>query len=156
MSVRIYVGPMEEVTPTHWRSVASQYMTGGSLNFVPSAANGLPASAWVITIGRAASWTTADLDARITNMFGPELDGTEDTKADILAALQGKTLAQVGGVRATAIKARLDLMGVAYEDFTGSTTMLRLFRRVLATLMSREARHAELRDSDWVDMGWSV
>jgi hypothetical protein len=47
-------------------------------------------------------------------------------------------------------------MGGAYEDFTGSTTMLRLFRRVLATLMSREARHAELRDSDWLDMGWSV
>lgn len=138
MSLRVYSGPTEEFAPGHYRAVASQYMTG-FVNFFPSAANGLPASPWVLTIGRATDWTLANADARIKNIFASELDGTENTKAELIASLEAKTLGSVGVTRANAIKAALDLLGVPYADFDGTTTMWRLFRRVLGNLIERDA-----------------
>jgi hypothetical protein len=136
---------MEEFRPNSFRSVAGTYMER-FVNFVPSGADGRPASDWVLTIGRASDWTAADLDARLTNLFAPELDGTEETKAEFVAALRAKVLADVGPVREAAIKARLDLLGVLYADFTGQTTMWQLFKRVLSSLIERDAA--------WGD-GWS-
>jgi hypothetical protein len=107
-------------------------------NFIPSQDNGAPAASWCITIGDAVDWTTADADSAITNLFAPELDGTENTKAAFLAKLRGVTLAELSPARRTAIQSRLDTLGVPYADLDGTTTLLRLFGRVLSNLLERD------------------
>lgn len=146
MSIRIYAGGVQEYAPGKFRAWAAQYMSP-SINFWPSLTNGRPASDWVITIGRATDWLAADLDPTITNLFGPELDGTEETKEDVILALSAKTLAEVGLQRRAVIQARLDVLGVPYTDFTGTTTMWQLFKRVLSVLFER--------DSNW-GYGWQL
>jgi hypothetical protein len=137
MSIRVYVGPTEERTPNHFYSVASRYMQRYA-NMIPSNSDGSPAAPWCITIGFAVDWTAADADATITNVFVAELDGTENTKADVIAKLRGVTLAELSAPRRTAIQARLDTLGVPYADLDGTTTLLRLFGRVLSNLLERD------------------
>lgn len=137
MSIRVYVGPTEERTPNHFYSVASRYMQGYA-NFIPTRDDGAPAASWCITIGSALDWTAADADGSITNVFAQELDGTENTKAALITKLRGITLADLSAQRRTAIQARLDSLGVPYADLDGTTTILRLFGRVLSNLIERD------------------
>jgi hypothetical protein len=137
MSLRVYAGPTEFIEGEH-RAVVARYVTNHANLYWPVGLDGQPASTWVLTMCRATDWSLADADTRLINLFGPELNGTEETRDDFIAALSAKTLSQVGATRADAIKARLDALGVPYADFTGSTTMWELFNRLLGILATRD------------------
>src|SRR4051812_36816571 len=111
MSVRVWTSPVVTTTfggSTLYKSKAEQYCTGGFANFFPSNTDGTPASAWVITIGRAADWTAASADAELTDLFAGDLPAGIDSPADLRVFMRTRTIGDVPLARRQAIQANLD------------------------------------------------
>lgn len=144
MSVRVWASPWvleDRGTGTAYDSKASRYCTAWA-NFFPSNADGTPASAWVVTIGRASDWTAADADAELTDIFGGDLPQAIDSPADLRALLRTRTVGDVPVARRSRITAALDSLGVARADFTLQTPLWKVFQRVASTLFEKDFNFA--------------
>lgn len=144
MSIRVWVSPPVLVNNgafNEWQSTAQKYCAGFN-NFFPSNADGSPASAWIITVGRAADWTAASADTALVDLFGGDLPSTIDTIAGLTALLRTRTVADVPLARRTAIINALDSIGVVHSDFTGTTPLWKVFQRVISTLAEKDSNFA--------------
>jgi hypothetical protein len=138
MSVRVWAGPTvgSGTSADPYRPKAAQYCTAQA-SFFPSNSDGTPASAWVITIGRASDWTAAEADAQLTDLFAGDLPASIDTPAGLKAFLRTRTVGDVPIARRNALQANLDALGVVRSDFTLATPLWKVFQRVASTLFEK-------------------
>lgn len=137
MSVRLWLGPWEEVTQnglTFKRARAAQYCTSGHRALLPLNSDGSMASPWVIIAGAASDWTAAESDALIDDLFAGDLPSSINTLSELRTFLRTRTIADVPLARRNDITAVLDEYGVVRSDFVGSTPLIRVFQRVFSTL----------------------
>jgi hypothetical protein len=138
MSVRVWAGPTVLLSnPTRYASKAGTYCTA-HINFFPSNSDGTPASTWVLTIGRAADWTAASADTSLTDVFAGDLPTTIQNRDDLVWFLKARTIGSIPVGRRATIQANLDALGVPRADFTLTTPLWRVFRRIVSTLMEQD------------------
>lgn len=145
MSIRVWAGPWILTSMSGsplYVAKAQQYCTGGFVNFFPSNADGTPASAWVLTLGRASGWTTAMLDSELIDLFAGDLPSAIDTPEELRSFLRTRTVGDVPTARRNLIQAALDNLGVVRSDFTLSTPLWRVLQRVSSTLFEKDANFA--------------
>lgn len=107
------------------------------VNYFPSLLDGSPASSWVVSFGRSGDWTAVEADSQMVDLFAGDLPGSIQNRADFLAFLRGRTVADVPAARRTEIESSLDTLGVRRDDFTGSTSLWKVFQRVVSTLFEK-------------------
>lgn len=139
MSLRVYATPWigTGTKPDPYRSKMAAY-TPKYVSFFPSQGDGAPGSSWVLAIGRLADWSAVEADATMVDIFGGDLPNTIESKADLVAALRARTIGSLPTPRRNAIQASLDDLGVPRADFTTATTMLTVFRRVVAICLEHD------------------
>lgn len=140
MSIRVYACPWVEVNPRVFISKLETFIPPLTrvVNFFPSLLDGTPASSWILSFGRSDDWTAVEADAEMIDLFAGDLPSSIQSRADFLAFLRGRTVADVPAARRTQIQANLDALGVQRDDFTGSTKLWRVFQRVVSTLFEKD------------------
>jgi hypothetical protein len=142
VSVRVWISPPIFVAERQrYESTAQQYCSQFA-NFFPSKADGTPASAWVLTIGRSTDWTAAEADSELSDLFGGDLPSGINSPSDLKTLLRTRTISDVPLARRNAITAVLDEYGVPRADFTGATPLWKVFQRVSSTLFEKDANFA--------------
>lgn len=139
MASRVMISPVvSSLGPrgsTILRSKAEQYCDA-FVNFFPSNQDGSSASLWVLTLGRASSWTAAQADSEIEFLF--PLPANVDTADELRAFLRGRTIGDLTVAQRNNLHAVLDNHGVNRADFTLETTGAKVLQRVVAALAERD------------------
>lgn len=138
--IRVYICPVigTGVKGDPYRSKAHDFGFTHVASFIPSNADGTPASAWALSAIVASDFTAIDADTTCDDLFGGNLPSTLQTKADILAYLRANTVGSVPVTRRKAIQAVLDKYGVVRSDFTNATILWKVMQRVASTLFGKD------------------
>lgn len=137
MTIRVWASPPVLVNGAYFAK-AEQYCDGGHINIFPSNSDGTPASTWVITVGRSSNWTAASADAQLTDVFAGDLPSAVDTIPEFKALLRNTTISKLSVARRNAINTALNSLGVATSDFTGTTSMAKVFKRLASTCVEKD------------------
>src|SRR5512146_2878506 len=148
MSLRVYACPIigTGIQGDPYRSKMSLYSTKYATIF-PSNVDGTPASTWVLTIARLDDWSAVEADATMINIFGVDLPDTLQSRDDLRTWLRGRTIGDIPTARRNAIQTRLDNLGVYRGDFTLATPLWKVFQRVFASTLEKDANFSA---------GWNV
>lgn len=117
-------------------SKAEQYCEGGFVNFFPSKLDGTSATPFVMTVGRSADWTAANADAQIEVVIA--VPNTIDTPAALINLLRTKTVADLTSGQRSQMQAIFDNHSIPRSDFTLSTPLSRIFRRLVSFLFEND------------------
>lgn len=139
MSIRVYACPWVSPKPSAFQSKLETFMPPLTkvASFFPSLLDGTPASTWVISFGRSDDWASVEADPTMIDLFAGDLPSSIQSRADFLTFLRGRTVADVPVARRTRVEANLDSIGVRRDDFVGSTTLWKVFQRVVSTLFEK-------------------
>lgn len=121
-----------------WTSRAAQYCTQGYVNFIPSQANGTPATDWCVTFGRAPTWTTALADPLMTPLFPPSVSNSIQSPQALVQVLRNNTINDLTAGQRSALTAFAELHDIPHADFGLSTPMWRVYRRIVGRLMMED------------------
>ena len=92
---------------------------------------GVPAFSWAIVFTRGTDYTAVDADARNFRLFQGAEDNPAPTSVEqILANLDRDDWSLLTGAQKTAIKLKLDQIGVPTTDITGAFNLRTLLQRV--------------------------
>jgi len=94
------------------------------------------ASSWVITLGRASSWTAANADPQIEFLF--PVPGTVDTPAELRQFLRSNTIGNLTTAQRNNMQAVFDNHGIPRSDFTLATTGAQVMKRAIGWLMQTD------------------
>lgn len=117
-------------------SKAEGYCDLGFINFFPTNADGTPASPWVITLGRATSWTAANADPEIEVMF--PVPSSVDTAQELRDFLRTRTVGDLTVAQRNNLQAIFDNHGIPRSDFTLATTGAQVLRRAACWLFQAD------------------
>lgn len=144
MAIRVYICPWIGTGSREdpYRSKAYLYHDNLS-SFLPSRlSDGAPASPWVVSFIRDDDFTEIDADATCDDLFAGDLPANVTTREELLAFLRARTIGDVPVGRRAAVQAVLDKYGIVRSDFTLSTPLWRLMRRVASTLFEQDDNFA--------------
>lgn len=139
MASRIMISPVVQTTvgdTVLLKSKAESYCDLGFVNFFPSGEDGMNASSWVITLGRASSWTAANADPQIEFLF--PVPGTVDTPAELRQFLRSNTIGNLTTAQRNNMQAVFDNHGIPRSDFTLATTGAQVLKRAIGWLMQTD------------------
>lgn len=139
MASRMMISPVVTTVVngvTFNRSKAESYCNLGFVNFFPVKEDGTNATSFVLTLGRATSWTAADADAQIEKLF--PIPASIDTAAELRDWLKTHTVADLTVAQRNAMQAIFDNHAIPRSDFTLTTTGAQVMQRIVSFLLERD------------------
>lgn len=134
MSLRVLISPSVQ-TGNVCRSKAESYCNA-FVNFYPSNEDGTPASAWILTVGRAADWAAADADAQVEVVF--PVPGSVSSRDELVTWLRTVTIGDMTAQQRSAMQAVFDNHGIHRADFTLSTSGAKVMRRLVSACVEQD------------------